>query len=505
MTWLLRPPLRFLACGFGFLVLMSGCALLLLGSQQTASAAPLCSVEFSLPSGSTAQLLPGESATFSYSAVITAAEVHQIGLQITGGSASGLAVSIQPQSTSFDVGLSRAPQSYPVSGSITVTVPDAAAPGIYTVGGLGAVSTCVTRTGAGPQTSMGRDFAGEITITVVMPVAPSPTPTPTATPQPASTPTPEPTSTPIPPPVLCEPALTLTGDSNLEVAPGSQVSVPFEASVVVRRVSQATLMVSSRYHGPLDVAIDPSQSEFSFDPLSSTTALRTFSGAVSISVPAGQPPGSYTIDGFVASAACQGVDQAGSPASFSARSTAANITLRLAAPAATPTSAATYTAIPSATPTVWPSATPSGTLTVAPTATQTASDSPTSTRTRTATPTRSPAPGTSTALPTSSATPTATQRGIVRSPSAAAGETTGIVSTAAPTASVSPAATPQAVVAGVSSGSTVLDWTEDREVVASQDEDESYVELIVGAGAVLLIAGGSYGAWRARGGLTGGG
>lgn len=476
---------------------------------HSVAAAPACFVDLALPAGSSAQLAPGESATFSYAVTVTAEEVREINVDVLAGSTSGLVVAIQPASATIPVSQPGVRQNYPVFGGITVTVPQGFAPGTYSVSAIGAYVTCavITRDGTTPVTT--RSEAREITITV-------------AVPQPTPTPEPAPTSTPVPPPAICEPGFSLLGDVTLETTPGNRLTAQFEASVVVRRISQVTLRVSSSYQGAMNVSLSPSQNSYSFESLPADTVLRTFSGTVTIDVPANQPPGTYTISGLQASATCQGVDAAGAPTTFGADSSPASISVRVwpLTPTQTPTSTATATATatvtssPTATATVTPTAspTPSASPTVTatgtpattptPTGTITPTPTPTGTITPTATPTSTPTP-----LPTSTQPPTSTPRSIVRSPVASVAGSDAPAATATPdgppatsTIETSEAAPTDTVAPAEpeGNGAMVLDWRESRELFADQSQTTGWLKLLAGVLAALLLAGGSAGAWHAR-------
>jgi hypothetical protein len=468
-------------------------------SPASVSAQPICLIEFALPSGTSARIQPGNSFTFPFSVTIRSQDVQEISVQVTTGPTSGLAVTIQPEFTSLSNLPVGAPQTNQIFGGITVTVPVSFAPGDYNVSGIGAIATCrATDAQGNVSTQTPRTSAEHLVITV-----PAPLPTPT--------PLPEPTSTPIPPPAICEPGFSFIGSSNLEASAGDELVIPFEASVIVRRVAQVTLSVETTYQGSMQIAIDPPSSNFTFDPLPADTVLRTFSGNIIIDVPANQPPGTYGINGFQAQATCQGVDTAGSPTTFQASSGSSNISVRLWPLTPTPRPTSTATAVPSPTATatitptvtVTPSASPtqSPTGTPATTATATAGVTTTATTVATSTATLSPTQ-TPTVGPTSTPEPTATARSIVRPPLTTA---TTEVSTVEPqdTASPEDAAatdTPDTVAApaGDASGSTTLVWQESRTLFAREDSGNDWARPLAGLLAALLIAGGAAGAWYSR-------
>ena len=487
--------------------LIAATALAVVGVRSPSSvfAQPICLIEFSLPSGSSAQIQPGNSFTFPFSVSVRSQDVQEISVQVTFGPTSGLLVAVQPEFTSFSNLPVGAPQTNQIFGGITVSVPGSFAPGNYTVSGIGAIATCrATDAQGNVSTLTPRTSAEHLVITV-----PAPLPTPT--------PQPEPTSTPIPPPAICEPGFSFIGSSSLEASAGDEIVIPFEASVVVRRVTQVTLTAVTTYQGAMQVTIDPASSNFTFDPLPADTVLRTFTGNVRISVPANQPPGTYGINGFLAQATCQGVDTAGSPTTFQASSGASNITVRLLPLTPTPQPASTATTIPSPTPeatmtptvivtppaTATPTAPPTQSPTSIPRATATAGVMTTQTPTTSATGTATLAPTqTATAGPTSTPDPTATPRSIVRPPLTTATATVSSVEQQGTPGQQDAAATNTPTdgtgSANGTAGSTTLVWQESRTLFAEEDTGNDWVWPLAGLLAAMLIAGGAAGVWYSR-------
>lgn len=478
-------------------------------SPANVSANPVCSIDLTWPGGTVVQLEPGNSYSFPFAANVTTQSVREVAVQIVPGSAPGLIVSAQPEFSTISGLPAGAVQTSTIPGSLTVTVPEAAAGGSYTVAGIGAFASCSTTDAQGsPITMGGRSVGHELIVRVVRPE-------PTATPQPEPTPTPTPIPTPPPPPAVCEPGFSLIGATTLEASAGDSVTVAFEASVVVRRVSQMQLEVDTSYQGVMQVSFNPPSASFSFDPLPADSVLRTFSGSVTIDIPEGVSAGSYSIDGLLARATCQGIDVQGSPTTFRAESPADSLTIRVqaatptvqptatstATPAATATTSATVTVSPSATvtttPTPRPSPTPRGTATATPTAT-TPADNATATSTAT--------DGTPAVDQAATEPPTATPRSIVR-PSVTTSPEMASPTPSEP--SEGPAAETDTVVAGVSTDSTAepapdtsgasrLIWQESRALYAVESSDGSWGKPVAGVFAALLVAAGTAGTYRSR-------
>lgn len=471
-------------------------------TPQDTMAQAACDVTFSLPSGTSAELRPGESAVFSYSASVTAAGIDEIDVEVVAGTTSGLAVSIQPAVTSVSDVQRNTVQTYPVFGSITVSVPQGFAPGIYSVSGIGAIATCSIVTPNGSSSMMARSSAQHLTITVQQPL---PTPTPV----------PEPTSTPIPPPAVCEPGFALSTTS-ISGRPGDRVTVSYEATIAVRRLTQVTLTLVSDYGGPITVTFDPGGQTFGFDPVPNDVVVRSFSGTVVLDVPGSVGGGSQSVGGLFVQASCQGIDASGSPTSFQTRSTASTITVQIASPTATPqptatstpSPTATTTATPTITPTAPPTTTPTTTPTITPTttpattATATVTTTPTGTPTATVSPTpRVPPTRTPTPSPTNTPEPTATPRSIVRPPvlSQTPTATADAPSATAPDTPVSPTDTSTPADGDDQEAFASLRWQESRALFADEEDDTDLTRPIIGLLAALMIAGGAAGAWYSRG------
>jgi hypothetical protein len=471
-------------------------------TPQDTAAQAACDVNFSLPAGSTAELRPGESATFSYAASVTAAGIDEIDIEVVAGTTSGLAVAIQPAFTSVSGVNRNTLQTYPVFGAITVTVPQGFAAGTYSVSGIGAIATCSIVTPNGNSTMMARSSAQHLAITVLPPI---PTPTPV----------PEPTNTPIPPPAICEPGFSLS-TSSVNGRPGEQYTVSYEATVAARRLSQVTLTLVSEYGGPIAVSFEPNGQTFGFDPIPNDVVVRSFSGTVVLDVPGSIAGGTQSVGALYVQASCQGVDASGSPTTFQTTSAASTITVQITAPTATPqptntpaptaTATVTPTTIPTASPTQTPTSTstPTTTPTTTPTGTVTPTTTPTGTPEATASPTqRVPPTRTSTPSPTATPEPTATPRSIVRppvvsptsTPTVDTAPTTGQdTTTAVPTDTAIPADDNDATAAAS------LSWQESRALFASEEDDTDLTRPIIGLLAALMIAGGSAGAWYSRSG-----
>lgn len=492
---------RFIAAGVAMFTLAALAVLFFLPSSEVA-AQQNCIVDFSLPSGTYAMLAPGESATFSYTVEVTAYDMQAIGVEVITGQTSGLGVSVQPAFTNVAGIDPEVSQTYPVFGRITVTVPEAFLPGSYSVSGIAAVANCTGVVHNGDSTNyVNSSSALHLTIDVERPL-PSPTPEP------------EPTRTPIPPPAVCEPGFSLAGRS-FDAEPGERISVPFEASVAVRRVSEVVLTAVSDHEGGIAVAFEPGGQTFGFDPLPSETVFQTFSGTVHLDIPADQQPGTHGVNGLYIQASCQGVDSFGSATSFRSQSEALSITVRLASPTATPEPTSTNTAIPSPTATVTATVTatatarPSRTPTPGSTATATATARPTGTSTPTVTPDPSATPsvtpsGTPTVTQTNTAELTATPRSIVRepvltqtpsasTPDAPVTATAGDDPAAAP---VEPSSTPESDNEQMASAS--LTWQESRALFAEQESESGWGKPLAVILAAALIAAGSAGVWHTR-------
>lgn len=431
-----------------------------------------CDVEFSLPGGNAVRLQPGETHSFSYSVLVSASGVNAVDVEVTTQSIAGLIVAIQPSVTTVD-GLQRdIPQAVPVFGRIVVTVPESAAPGTYTIAGVGAVATCYASSQNVDYQTTVRSNQTSIVVEV---------------PEPEPTPTPSPTPVPIPP--FCEPGISIIGDDVINASPGDRLVVPYEASVVVRRIFDVTVEVMAQDQGSIRVSFEPASGNFTFDPAPSSTTLRTFTGNIIIDIPQAQPPGTYGINGLMATALCYGLDTTDDVTTITGTSTNASLTIRLAVPpTATPPPTETPTPEPTSTATIEPSPTATATATVPPVAatstsvpepSPTATDSPTSTSTATAE-----------ASPTASSTPT--PRSIVRTP-------VGTV-TVEGEASVTPTETAEPPVSTPKLDGIGLLWNENRQAIEAEPVEESdWMRPLAGGLAALMIAGGGAGIWFTRG------
>jgi hypothetical protein len=457
-------------------VVVSVAALILMRDISSVAAAPVCAVELSLPAGSAAQLAPGASATFSYTVTVTAEEVREISVDVIAGSTSGLILSIQPASATISVTQPDIRQSYPLFGSITVTVPQDFGPGTYTITGLSSYVGCAVVTSDGTTMVRTRSAMREMSVSVSVSVI---------VPRPTATPVPLPTNTPVPAPVTCEAGFALLDDATLEALPGNRLTVPFEASVIVRRVSQVSLRVVSTYQGAMRVSVEPSQRTYSFELLSTDAVLRTFTGTITIDVPTSQPAGSYLIADLYARASCQSVDAVGSPTSFGSDSATESIVVRLWPPTPGPTRT------PAPTPTRTPTPSPTATMTVTPT------PSPVPSQTPTVTPTRTPSP-------TNTQAPSPTPRSIVRLP------LTSVTETGEPAAMTAVVATPsstevEAESTGVvipdedGSAAMVFEWQANGAFIAEEPQTSGWLKPLAGFLSALLLGAGIAGAWGARG------
>ena len=483
------------------MLLLAALAVLLVASPRDVVAQQLCSVEFSLPAGAYAELAPGESVMFSYSAEVTAYDMREINVEVLTGPSSGLIVSVRPSFTNVTGIQPDVAQIYPVFGGITVTVPESLPAGTYSVSGVGAIATCTTTDqNNNTVTQVSRSPAQHLTIDVLRPL-----PTPTMLP--------EPTSTPVPPPAVCMPGFSLAS-SSFDAEPGERISVPFEATVAVRRVSEVILTLVSEHQGGIAVSFDPGGQTFGFDPLPAETVFRTFSGTIQLDTPADQQPGTYGVNGLYLQADCQGVDTTGSPTAFQTRSDAQRISVRLTAPTATPEPTSTNTPVPSPTATVTATATatarPSATPTATPGNNATATARATATATPTARPTSTADPAatpTRTTTATATVDPTATPRSIVR-PSGITPVPTMTIPGASPTATedggttaspVEPADTPRPDEPGDEQmASTSLSWQESRAMFAAEESETGWGKPLAAILAAILIAAGSAGVWHTR-------
>lgn len=437
------------------------------------SAQIACSVDFSLPGGSSVALYPGESYSFSYSALVSASGISAITVDISTQSISNLIVAIQPSTTSVDGLQQDIPQAVPVFGRIVVSVPESASPGVYQIAGIGATATCSASSQGVEYETTARSNQVRITVDVL---------------EPEPTPTPEPTPIPIPP--VCEPGLSIVGENTVNAFPGDQIIVPYEASIVVRRIFDASIQLEARDQGSISVRFEPDNGHFTFDPLPSGTTLRTFTGNVILDIPAAQPPGTYGINGLVALATCQGVDIADDVTTISGTSSNASLSIRLTVPpTATPEPTDTPTPEPTSTATTEPAIDPTSTATAtAPPAPSTATSVPDASPTPLATSTST---STATAEPSATASPTSTPRSIVRPPVG----TIAIGGEVTPTPTErgdEPTSTPDLQGVG-------LLWDENRETIEVEPTEESnWARPLAGSVAFLMIAAGSAGLWYTR-------
>ncbi len=452
----------------GIALLIASAALVVMFSVRPVdvSAQMACTVEFSLPGGSRASLQPGESYSFPYSALVSSSGFSDIEVEVATQSIGGLIVAIQPSVTTvggLDQGI---PQAVPVFGRIVVTVPESAAPGTYQVSGVGAIATC-------SATNQGVTYSSTVRsnqMTIVIDV-----------PEPEPTPPPPPTPIPIPP--VCEPGISIIGEDTINAAPGERVVVPYEASIVVRRIFDASVQLEAQDQGLIRVSFEPDSSQFAFDPLPSGTILRTFTGNIILEIPQAQPPGTYGINGLVAMASCQGIDTSDDVITITGTSTNASLTIRLAVPPTeTPPSTETPTPEPTSTATLEPSPT-STSLPATPTVTSAPDASPTPESTPT---------GTATAAPSATPAPTSTPRSIVRPPVGTV-TVSGEVTPTPTEAAGEPTVTPDLQGIG-------LQWNESREQIeVSPAEESDWMRPLAGGLAALMIAGGGAGFWYSRG------
>lgn len=259
--------------------------------------------------------------------------------------------------------------------------------------------------------------------------------------------------------ITCEPAISLGGPATLEADPGTTVTIPYTASVVVANTTFVDLSVAIGQPEGTAIVYSPTNQTFQ-TTASPDPQTRSLAGEISARIPDDAVPGTtYAFDQNSAQATCFGPD---APDGITTTAFGNMVEVIVAGQVPTPTEPPPPTATPepSPTPTPQPSPTPAETPTPEPTAT----GEPTPTPTEPATPTEEPE---ATETATTTGTPEVTATEAEETPTAAPDDATAtataeLEATATLTATATATSTLEPTATEPRTQTLVLDITESR-------------------------------------------